>query len=188
MRFKLILSALCLLSIQAFSQSKNNISVVYGFASNTIDIHGAIGDYGYANKSGIMYGLSYTRDLAKSFSIETGLIYANHQAEVHYIVGGLGEQKRSGEIHLISVPLYARYTFLKYLFLQGGFSLDHQTNYTRESVANDQSGLGLEFGVGGKINLGQFSVFANPYFCNHNFSGTNNLMETGVKFGAGFNF
>jgi len=188
MKFKIIFSALFLLSIHAFSQSKNNISLVYGFANNLIDIHGAIGDYGYANKSGIMYGLSYTRNLGKSFSIETGLIYANHKAEVHYIVGGLGEQKRSGEIHLISVPLYARYTFLKYLFLQSGFSLDHQTNYSADGIANDQSGIGLELGVGGKVNLGQLSVFANPYFCNHNFSGTNNLMETGIKFGAGFNF
>lgn len=188
MKFKIILAGLLILSIQAFSQSKNNISLVYGFAANSIDIHGAIGDYGYAGKHGVMYGLSYTRSLGKSFSIETGLIYADHKAEIHYIAGSQGETTRSGEIHLLSVPVYARYTFLKYLFLQGGVSVDHQTNYSTESVAPNQSGLGLEFGVGGKVSMGQFSVFVNPYFCNHNFSGTNNLMENGIKLGAGFDF
>jgi len=48
MKFKFILSALILLSIRAFSQTKNNLALVYGAAANTVDIHG---DFGYSSNS-----------------------------------------------------------------------------------------------------------------------------------------
>jgi hypothetical protein len=48
MKFKFILSALILLSIRAFSQTKNNLALVYGAAANTVDIHG---DFDYSSDS-----------------------------------------------------------------------------------------------------------------------------------------
>jgi hypothetical protein len=186
MKFKLILSVLILLSIQAFSQTKNNISLVYGIANNTGDNHGAIGDYGYNAESGWMYGLSYTRNLSRAFSLETGLLYSVNKIQLTTIgpAGGIYNQN----LNMLSVPVYAKLNFLKYFFAQWGFSLDHETNYSSNSIIDDQSGIGIVVGIGGKYNIGNASIFVNPFFCRHALAAQNNLVETGIKFGIGYNF
>ena len=188
MKFTSIVTALILLSLQAFPQSKNNISLVYGSAANIVDIHGAIGDFGYSPESGIDFGLSYTRYLSKSFSLETGLLYSNSYIRLSSIQGPRGEIFYDGYVKMISVPVYAKFTFLKYLFLQGGILLDHQTNYARDGVINDESGVGIEMGIGWKYNIGRVSVFLNPFLAKHGTLNSNNLLEAGAKFGLGYDF
>jgi hypothetical protein len=188
MKVKIILSALILLSIDAFSQSRNNISVVYGIAANTVDIHGVIGDFGYSGETGRAYGLSYTRDITRVVSLETGLLFSVNNVRLSTIQGGRGDIFYNGDVKLISVPLYARINFLKYLFAQGGFLIDHQTNYTSNHVVVDQSGVGFGMGFGGKYSFGALSVFINPYFCRHAINARYNLMEGGARFGVGYNF
>jgi hypothetical protein len=187
MKFRPLFSALILLSIQAFSQSKNNISVVYGFAANDVNIHGAIGDYGYRNKTGTVYGLTYTRNINKIFSIETGLLYSVNKIQLSTI-GGYGERFYDQDLKMLSVPVYAKITFLKYLFAQGGVSIDHNLDYSSNSIIQDQSGVGLILGIGVKYSFGPVAIFANPYLVNHAFYARNNLMEAGVKLGVGYNF
>lgn len=186
MKLKSLTIILLLCSSYTFSQTKNNISLVYGFNANAVNIHGAIGDYGYEDKTGQSYGLSYTRSFTELFSIETGLLYSTNKVELMTIgpAGGL----YYGEIHILSVPALAKVTFLKYLYGEGGLVFDHQTNYKSDGIVDSQSGVGLEVGLGGRYNLGQVSVFVNPYYINHRFNGRNNLEEAGVKFGIGYNF
>lgn len=186
MKLKLLLIALVLCSTYAFSQTKNNISVVYGFNANMVDIHGAIGDYGYKDKTGQSYGLSYTRSFSSLFSIETGLLYSNNKVEL-VTIGPAGGQY-SGEIHMVSVPALAEITFLKYLYGEAGLVFDHQTNYKADGIVDSQSGIGVQIGAGGQYKFGPASVFVNPYYTNHRFNGRNNLEETGVRFGLGYNF
>src|SRR5579872_2424021 len=162
MKFTSIVTALILLSLQAFPQSKNNISLVYGAASNIVDIHGAIGDFGYSPESGTNFGLSYTHYMSKHFSLETGLLYSKSDVRLSSIQGPRGEFFYDGDVKMISVPVYAKFTFLKYAFLQGGILLDHQTNYSghsRNYLINDVSGVGIEMGIGWKYNIGRVSVF-----------------------------
>jgi len=102
-------------------------------------------------------------------------------------IGPAGGQY-SGEIHMISVPALAKITFLKYLYGEAGLVFDHQTNYKTDGVVDSQSGVGVEVGVGGQYKIGPVSVFVNPYYTNHRFNGRNNLEETGIKFGLGYNF
>lgn len=186
MKLKLLFIASLLCNTYAFSQSRNNISLVYGFNANSVDIHGVIGDYGYNNKTGQSYGLSYTRTLTKIFSLETGLLYSANKVQLNTIgpAGGI----YNGEVHMLSVPVLAKLTFLKYLYGQCGVVFDHETNYTTDGILDDQSGVGIEVGIGGKYSFGPVSVFVNPYYTNHRFYGRNNLMESGVKFGLGYDF
>ena len=186
MQFKFLLIAFVFFGFRSFSQSKNNISLVYGYNGNAIDIHNTIGDYGYKDKTGQSFGLSYTRNFNELFSIETGLLYSTNKAELVTI--GPAGQRYSGEIHMLSVPVLARLTFLKYLYGEGGLIIDHQTNYKSDGIVDSQSGVGLEIGVGGKYNFGPVSVFVNPYYTDHKFGGRNNLMESGVRLGLGYNF
>lgn len=187
MKLKLLCLALLLYSTYAYSQTKNNISLVYGFNANLVDIHGAIGDYGYNDNTGQSYGLSYTRGFTKLFSIETGLLCSTNKVQLSTI-GGYGERIYNGEVHMLSVPVLAKWTFLKYLYGQCGVVFDHQANYSAYHIVDDQSGIGIEASMGGKYNFGPVSIFADPYFINHRFYGRNNLMKAGIKFGLGYNF
>lgn len=166
---------------------------MYGLSNTTVNIHGAIGDYGYTDKTGIVYGISYTRSFNKLFSIETGVSFSDDKVELNSILPGVGEKIRDGNVKVISVPFYAKITFLKYFYADGGFSVDKQTNYLNNSAVKNQSGIGGGLGIGGQYSFGPITVFINPYFRQFsliNFAGTenNDLLETGLKFGAGYNF
>ncbi len=193
MKFKLILLALLVLSFRAYSQSQNNISVVYGISATNVDIHGAIGDFGYNAKSGMVYGLTYTRGLNRLFSLETGLLFVTDKAEQSSVTPGIGNVKNDGNIKLISIPVLAKFTFFKYFYADAGTSIDKETNYSNTSVANDQSGLGFELGVGGQYTFGHVTIFVNPYVKQYGairFDGGQNfnLLEDGFKFGIGYHF
>jgi Outer membrane protein beta-barrel domain len=189
MKFKLILLLLIAFSIHASSQTKNDISVLYGFSTTSVDIHNVIGDYGYNDNTGYLFGVRYTRTINKFLSIETGLQYQDDKVRLDVIEGGLGEVYSNGEVKTLSVPLMAKFTFFKYFFADGGLLLDKQTNYTNDDVINNQSGLGGELGVGAKFTLSHVTLFVNPYLRQYNVtSSRNNLYESGFKFGLGFGF
>jgi hypothetical protein len=190
MKFKFILLALVILSATAFSQSKNNFSVVYGVSNADVDIHNAVGDYGYDSRAGMLYGLTYTRTLNNKFSIETGLIFSNDKIRSESILPGFGNRIVDGTVKSFSVPVYFKFAFFKYLYADMGMLIDKQTDYSDNSVVNDQSGLGFEVGIGGKYNIGRVSVFVNPYYRLYGASSSsnNNLDEAGLKFGVGYNF
>jgi hypothetical protein len=68
-----------------------------------------------------------------------------------------------------------------------------QTNHSNNSVVNEQSGIGDEFGLAENIGSGRSPFFINPYLKRFSvipFSGSesNTLSETGIKFGLGYNF
>jgi hypothetical protein len=189
MKFKLILLTLLTFSIRAWSQSKNDISVLYGESTTNVDIHGAIGDYGYNPKTGTLFGITYTRMVNKLFSLETGLISSDDKVQLNSDLPGTYQGNHDGEVKALSIPLMAKFTFFKYLFADGGFLFDKQTNYTNSNVVGDQSGLGGELGVGAQFTFMRLRVFVNPFVRQYNITKfNNNLLEDGVKFGLGYSF
>lgn len=182
----MLLVTLLLSNLHVLCQSKNNISLVCGFNTNLVDIHNVVGDYGYNNQTGQTYGLSYTRNITRIFSVESGLLYSVYKVQLKTIGPAGGIYNRN--LDMLSLPVYAKWTFLRYLYGQCGISIDHETNYSFDHIVNDQSGVGISFGIGGRYNFGPLAIFVNPYYTNHRFYGSNNLLEAGVKFGLGYNF
>ncbi len=196
MKFNLFLLLFVLFSASVYSQSKNNISVYYGISNSDVDIRGAIGDYGYKPKDGIGFGLTYTRVFTKIVSVETGLQYCDDNVQMNAIQSfpsGITTVIRNGQAKFLSVPLNAKFTFLKYFYGASGLSADFQTNYTNSSVLDKQSGIGLEIGLGAKYGIGKVNVFVNAYaheLAVFHFSkdAHSNLLEDGLRFGLGYNF
>jgi hypothetical protein len=194
MKIKLILAILILLSTQAFSQSKNSISLYYGVAANNVNIHGDIGDYGYDGKSATIIGFGYAHDLSNSFALETGLQYSSNKFVQNYIIPDRGEILSPGRAKLITVPIYGKYTFLKYLYVNAGLLVDFDFGHDNDTGINEQKGIGAEIGVGGKYNFGPVTIFINPFLLEHRLIGfnsngrTNSIENAGVKFGVGYNF
>lgn len=199
MKPKLIFLALLLLSVQAFSQSKNTVSFVYGITSASVNIHGAMGDFGYDDRPGSQFGISYTRDINHTISLQTGIFFINDDVRLT-TVGPLSTGPKNGNIKLITIPVLARVNFLKYVFVDGGLLGDFETNYSTNGtddanhMATKQTGIGLEFGLGAKYNFGPVNIFVNPFLQAHALArfgnkGSNfNLMDPGYKFGLGYSF
>jgi hypothetical protein len=193
MKNALLILAFVLLSLQAYCQSKNSLSLVCAVASdNVFDI--GIGGPGYSTEGGQMYGLNYTRNITKVFSIETGLEYSVNNLlwdyedayNPHFI-----PQKVS--VKMLSVPIYANFTFLKYLFANAGITADFETSHQSDEIVTNQSGIGLELGIGGKYNFNRMTVFINPLIQMHAIVAFHNensgsLLDQGVKFGIGYRF
>ncbi|HVW97316.1 MAG TPA: hypothetical protein VHA56_15190 [Mucilaginibacter sp.] len=189
MKLNLTLLFFILLNLQAYSQSKNNVSLLFGAVNNDVNIHGAIGDYGYTPKSGILYGLTYSRALNHSLAFETGVVYSNNKIQLN--TDGPLSHTTDGNVHILSVPVILKYTFLKYLYADGGLLVENQTN---NSIIRDQSGIGFELGLGGKYDAGRVTFFLNPFLREHaviafkSEGSSQNLLEGGLKLGLGYNF
>jgi hypothetical protein len=194
MKIRFIFFALFLMSAEAYSQSKNNISLVFGTGGNAIGLIGT-GGPGFTGKGETIYGLTYSRSLTKFFSIETGLEYSVNNVLWDYEDAynpSFTPQKAS--IRMLSVPVYANFTFLKYLYADAGLIADFETNYHHyDSITPDQSGIGLGLGIGGKYNFNRITVFVNPFLQWHAVvafqnEGSGSVMDAGVKFGIGYRF
>lgn len=104
---------------------------------------------------------------------------------------GTPVESRDEQLEIISIPLYANYTFWKYLFISGGFIFDIQKT---DNSFHSQSGIGYSLGLGGKYEFHNFLIFINPNYKRHSFipfeKGNNRqkLTETGVQLGIGYIF
>jgi len=194
MKIKLILALLILSSTQVWSQSKNNISLYFGAAVNDVNIHSGSGDYDYKSKSGTIIGFGYTYNLTNSFALETGLQYSSNKLLLSNNVPAKGYVISTGRAKLITIPVYGKYTFLKYLYVNAGVLVDFDFGHDNDTGINEQKGIGAEIGIGGKYSFDQITVFINPFFVEHRLIGfnrngqINSLENAGVKFGVGYSF
>ncbi|MGF7078087.1 outer membrane beta-barrel protein [Mucilaginibacter sp. UYCu711] len=194
MKLKLTILALALFITRAYAQTSNTLSVMYAPGSGDVNIHGAIGDFGYHSKPSKAFGLIYTRQIKKALSLETGLTYSQSDIEETSFPSGKVNTYYD-KVNLVTIPLLAKFTFFKYLYADLGFDLDFQTNYKSGiSVAPKQSGVGFEGGLGAKYSYKSIMIFVSPYFQYHglikfNHQGSNHeLINSGVKLGVGYNF
>jgi hypothetical protein len=189
MKTKLILLALILLSTRAYCQTKNSLSILYGTAGNAI-----LAPTGVDGKGATLYGFNYQRNLTKLFSIETGLEYSINNVlwdyedayNPHFI-------PQKGNVRMLSVPVYADFTFFKYLFADAGLIADFETNYHSNALVDNQSGIGFGLGIGGKYSFKKMTVFVNPFLQLHSLISFYNeshdsLSDAGIKFGIGYRF
>lgn len=194
MKIHLVFLLLALLSAKVYCQSKNNFSFVFGAGSNDIRLIGP-GGPGYKGNGEIIYGLNYTRSITKMLSIETGLEYSVNNLLWDYedaYAPSFTPQK--GSIRMLSVPLYANFTFLRYVFADVGIVADFETNYnSTNTITPKQTGIGFATGIGGKYNVDRMTLFVNLFLQAHSIitfqnEGSGSLLNSGVKFGIGYGF
>jgi len=192
---KIFLITTCiLLVLVAFSQTKNRVSIIFSPASNGLSIpNGWLGDMGYTGKGAKLYELKYSRQINKFISIETGLEYSFNKIEMDYFPDGIKHYKES-DIKMLSIPIYADLTFLKYFFANAGPTIDFELNHLPSESTYNQSGIGFGLGIGGRYTLKNFTISLNPFYQKHlillSKKGTyhENLYESGIKLGLGYNF
>lgn len=187
------LTAFLVFSAKSYAQQNNTIAVVYGTGSDGL-FGGGIGSAGYASKGFTLAGVDYIHRFNRLFAIETGLEYSDSELLWDYEDPpnpNFVPQKTRNQ--LLSIPVYANLTFFRYLFVNGGFSIDLETDHPAQRIGQEQNGIGMFLGAGGKYSFGHVTLFVNPFFQSHNIisftPNTNrNLVNAGFKFGAGYSF
>ncbi len=194
MKTNIFVFFLIFFSLTIFSQNK--ISVYYGFSDNALLRNSdLVGGPGFEGKGGNLYGLGYEKELVKNFSLKTGLEYSKNKIELTpNFYPEIDMTPREVDIEILTIPIYANYTFLKYLFVNGGALIDFELNREEYASTDDQSGIGFGIGIGGKYDFDNLTVFINPFYRSHAiipFEKENynqHLNEIGLIFGIGYNF
>ena len=119
------------------------------------------------------FGINYTAQIKKALEFETGIqmtfnkIKVSYQNDMPYYPNILMPSPTYGNIDLISIPVKARLSFLKYFFVTGGVLFDFETkNSVRDSsnnqLINSQSGIGIVVSAGAKYDFKEhITVFTN---------------------------
>ncbi len=134
------------------------------------------------------FGLYYRNLGPRGLGWETGLQYLKHSFSMTPAFTGSPLPSSRQAFQLLSMPVYARLTFLKYFYVNGGLLLD--VDVKNSGGVNNQSGAGL--GLGGGVSWffsGRAGVFLNPQIAQHSllsFSGERNprrLAESSITLG-----
>ncbi|GGF37418.1 outer membrane beta-barrel protein [Echinicola rosea] len=175
------------------AQSTDEVRIYYGAAGAEFVKSATYGGGGYDNTGFKEFGLRYLKGINERFSIETGVNYSSSKAIFYPEYMGESVEVREEDYHLISVPIYAHYTFWKHFFVNGGPILDFDGSDHPDFI-DKQAGIGYSVGIGGKYDFQHFSLFVNPNFKQHAlfpFEKSHNhqkLTEFGVQFGLGYRF
>ena len=195
MKCCLILITLIFTSYFSLGQRKNKLFVTYGI-SNALpayNANGVAGGGGYDGTGSFSVGFRYIAQSKKPITFETGFDYATHKyTRTPAFYPGMDMTPKPEKLELISIPVYANLTFLKYLFINGGALIDFEIN--KKNSIQKQSGIGFGLGIGGKYDFKRFSIMASPFAQRHAFlafekTGTRlSLLDAGVRIGLGYSF
>ncbi len=188
----LITLIVTIISIQCYAQNSNEFRIYYGFVNSKLLRNANLdGGASYENENSYEFGFKYLRKISGKLFLESGINYMSTQVKITTALIGLPFSSRTEELKMISIPIYANYTFGNYFFINGGAILDFQNS---KKSFDTQSGIGYSIGVGGKYDLDEFSIFVNPNFKRHSlipFEKENNhqkLTEFGIQVGLGYGF
>ncbi|UTM21794.1 hypothetical protein [Dyadobacter chenhuakuii] len=195
-QFMFVLFAM-LFSIESFSQNANSIFFTYSLSNPEPVYNRSVdGGAGYKAVASNSFGLRYFVKSNKIITLETGIDYSSFHFKLDYVgIPDIAIPDITQSIKVISVPVYAHLTFLRYLFVNGGLLFDLEID-KKVSDIDKQTGIGLGLGIGLKYKYRKVNVFLNPFFQRHGVvglgkqdSGTRqSIINPGGRIGIGYSF
>jgi len=180
------------LTINSYSQNSNELRVHYGISTAEFLRNQNLDGVGATKTTNFNeVGITYLRELFGNFHLETGINYAKSDVQISPAFMGEPVPPSYEQLEIVSIPMYANYTFWNYLFVNGGPIISFQTS---DNSTDSQAGIGYSLGIGGTYNFDKFSIFVNPNFKRHAVIPFKKerfhqkLTELGVQFGIGFKF
>jgi len=191
-----IFVAALLFHLNSFAQNSNTLFLTYALSNPEPMYNRALdGGAGYRPLASGSFGLRYYVKSSKIVTLETGIEYSQFHFKLDYVDNPytvIPDKKQT--TRLISIPVYAHLTFLKYFFLNGGLLIDTEINKQKNDI-DKQSGLGLGLGIGLKYHYNKINIFINPFLERHAFLGFDNspgtrqsIINPGGRVGLGYSF
>lgn len=136
-------------------------------------------------------GVNFVKPLNSWLDLETGLEFSRHTFKYTPMFTGIGVVilPRNVSASMLDIPVTLRVNFLKYFFINGGITLDFDTDIN--SNLNSQTGIGVVLGAAIKYDFKSgVSFFVNPYskirsvvpFASNHFR--ESIVESGIRFGV----
>jgi len=180
----------------SFAQNKQIISVQLGKANNLmIRNTNLVGSGSVEGKGSILFGVDYQTYKKARLSYQIGLDFSKNNFELTpAFQPDIDMSPHKKEVKIIGLHFLANFTFLKYAFVNGGVLLDYDMSPEDYSGIDNQSGLGISAGIGGKYQFSDFEISINPFVNSHSiipFKESNyqqHLWQAGIKFGVGYVF
>jgi hypothetical protein len=144
---------------------------------------------GISQNRSFMLGVEHTWGLDRAANLSIGLEYSQRSiAATFYKTFPNHDENTTGTLALLSVPVYFRLDFTKWLFITTGGTIDLQV---KNNVISNQSGIGATGGVGlkfdFKIENKPVSFLFHPYYQLHNIiplfhsDGRDHLINAGLR-------
>jgi hypothetical protein len=186
-----------LLNSACFAQNNNTLFLTYALSNPEPVYNGIIdGGAGYRPVASSSFGIRYHLKSNKIITLETGIEYSDYHFKLDYVDNpGVEIPDVKQSIKLISIPVYAHLTFLKYLFINGGALIDTEVNKKNNGI-NRQSGIGFGLGTGIKYRFKNVAIFVNPSIERHaliatggsNQGSRRSTINAGGRVGIGYSF
>ena len=154
MKYLFLSLTVLFLSLQIKAQNSNRISFFYGFASNELVRNANLdGGSSYDGKGSTIFGITYQRTLNGYLSLETGLEYSKNEIYIEpsihpHMYPSFIIPENKFTIEMITIPLYANFTFFRYFYANAGALIDFALNEDEYNSADKQSGIGFGGGIG----------------------------------------
>ena len=167
-------------------------SITIAGVSDLIQFQSLDGTEWYDNDEFRSVSLFVSKNITGRFSMEGGLNWSSHNMfRMPNVPPTVDALPIPVDFQHIYVSLYARYTFLKVLFIQGGPLLGiHSSN---KNGIDSQTGIGLGLGVGLDVDIvNKLSLFALSFVNQHAIISASSatypfrLNEMGIRAGISF--
>lgn len=166
MKFRYLCVLICVvISLKSYAQHKNEIKHFTGFSnSNFIKESSEFDNLNWTFET-FNLGIKYARKLNNNLSIESGVdltSFYNVYSECRILFEEAEYVFHCDRFRIVTIPVYADYTFGKHIFVNGGMLLNLRSAQGYDEFKSAAVGYG--FGFGGKFNVGVFSFYFNPNF------------------------
>lgn len=163
------LSSNCMVYSQNRKSTTSDGKIGLSFSSfgnnDVFRVQSLCGDASYDGDYFYTIGINYFYIINRWLELESGLEFSKHRIVATPPFSGIENgilMPIKANTSLLSIPLVMRANFWKYFFINGGLVLEFDTS--SESLIDNQSGIGAQFGVGLKYDINRlFSLYINPY-------------------------
>ncbi|OFY38767.1 MAG: hypothetical protein A2X18_08820 [Bacteroidetes bacterium GWF2_40_14] len=173
-------------AINKIFKGKTTVGIIYSFGDNSLNSSmNFVGGPGYYGKGFYGLGARVSMEIMNNLDIVTGVTLTGNKFEVTPPYTGTPVLTRSMNLNVFSIPLFAKFHFLKFLYVSGGpvFNLN--------GGERDLNGIGAGADFGGEYSFNNGIVLSFGPFIRvigvlpwKNYK----LINSGVNFGIGYRF
>lgn len=183
-----------LISSGLFAQEKHSFGIHYSYGWNEMYQPEMLGAASHTGDGSRQWGFDYSFGFTEKTRIITGFSFNRSFFTTLPAPVNPPETPYKTEIGFLTIPVGISYDFSKYFYVTGSLLMDVQFAKTKNSSIDDQSGIGLAAGIGGKYQFNRLIVFVQPQLQLHSAISFNQswkherIFETGIKAGFAFKF
>ncbi len=189
-----VILSFLLISKGLFAQEKHSIGIHYLHGWNEMYQPQLVGAASHKGNGSSQWGMHYSYGFNEKTRLITGFSLTRSRFTTTPAPVNPPQTSYEAEIGFMSIPIGIDYDFSKYFYISGSLLFDVQFSKTKDSSIDDQSGIGLAAGIGGKYQYKRLIFYVQPLIQMHSVISFQEswkherMLETGIEAGLAVNF